>query len=308
MAKDSKIEWCDHTFNPWRGCTKVHEGCANCYAAAMSKRNPQVLGTWGNDGTRVVGAEGYWTAPETWNARAAALGERHRVFCASLADVFEDWGGQMVGTTGDPMWRCNCGHWFSRGEQVGSCKKCGDLRFHALALNDARRRLFALIDATPHLDWLLLTKRPENIRMMWHPPSLIDECEETENVVMPIRRPNVWLGLSVSLDRHIPDIVQLHSCRDLAPVQFLSCEPLLGELHIPQVWMRDESIRRWVIAGGESGPHARPMHPDWVRSLRDQCQTAGVPFFMKQMGGKKKPFADIPQDLLVRRFPEVCNA
>src|ERR1043165_5717693 len=89
MGAESKIEWCRHTFNPWRGCTKVSAGCAHCYAETRSKRNPKVLGIWGDDGTRPIGSDAYWKQPFAWDRASREAGERHRVFCASLADVFE---------------------------------------------------------------------------------------------------------------------------------------------------------------------------------------------------------------------------
>lgn len=120
MGEITKIEWCHHTFNPWRGCTKVSPGCANCYAERQSRRNPGVLGVWGDDGTRVVAAEAAWSEPLKWDRAANEAGERRRVFCASLADVFEDRTDLFM----------------------------------------PRLRLFGLIRRTPNLDWLLLTKRP----------------------------------------------------------------------------------------------------------------------------------------------------
>lgn len=132
MAENSKIEWTTHTFNPWRGCTKVSEGCRNCYAETMSGRNPKVLGVWGPSGTRVVASEAMWREPLKWNADAAKRGVHARVFCASLADVFE--GPETMPADAWPKVRA------------------------------ARVRLFHLMNATPHLDWLLLTKRPENVR------------------------------------------------------------------------------------------------------------------------------------------------
>jgi hypothetical protein len=120
MAETTKIQWTDHTFNPWRGCTKVSPGCAHCYAETQSKRNPKVLGVWGDAGTRPVASESYWRQPVAWDRIAKAEGRRRRVFCASLADVFED-----------------------RPE-----------------LAAPRVRLLALAALTPHLDWLFLTKRP----------------------------------------------------------------------------------------------------------------------------------------------------
>lgn len=313
MAANSKIEWTHHTFNHVRGCTRVAPECKYCYADALSKRNPSTLGVWGDNGTRVVAAESYWKEPLKWNRQAAAAGERHRVFCASLADVFEDWDGPMSHHESGFLHRSTDG-WIVIGELD---------RKRMVTMDDVRHRLFALIDATPHLDWLLLTKRPENILRMWpranssHPP-------EPE----PQRRlfGNVWLGTSAgtqaTADKNIPELLK---CRDLAPVLFVSAEPLLGSVDLQHVqWQNLTEIDclngtagvirphgghapsiDWVICGGESGPHARPMHPDWARSLRDQCQSAGVPFFFKQWGEYIQPDDDgdesIADDILVDR-------
>ncbi len=126
MAKNSQIEWTDHTFNPWTGCTNISPGCDNCYAEAWSKRSGHVR--WGNN-PRKRTTDQYWKAPTIWNGRAdlfeAAHGRRQRVFCASLADVFDN--------QADPKWRAE---------------------------------LFSIIKATPRLDWQLLTKRPQNIAKM----------------------------------------------------------------------------------------------------------------------------------------------
>jgi protein gp37 len=276
MGANSKIEWTHHTFNPWRGCTKVSAGCANCYAEATSVRNPKVLGVWGPRGTRVIAAESYWRQPLAWNAAARAAGERHRVFCASLADVFE-------------------------GDDTMPAESVRPVR-------DARARLFNLIDATPFLDWLLVTKRPENIRGMWpggymNPPPMGPTLT---------RRPNVWLLTSVedqpSADKRIPELLK---CRDLAAVLGLSIEPLLGPVdltrakprNVPAWWQGNRNpLSRidWVIVGGESGHHARPMHPEWPRGLRDQCQAAGVPFFFKQWGDWRHGYSRNPSCRLVR--------
>lgn len=302
MAANSKIEWTDHTFNPLRGCTKVAEGCKHCYADALSKRNPGTLGIWGPGGTRVVASEAMWREPLKWNREAERNGVRARVFCASLADVFEEWLGPIVESRGIPLCVNAVGHWYPEGVP-SELPNADDWGQRELTLDDVRRRLFRLIDATPHLDWLLLTKRPENIRRMW------PEVEWSSKRGSKDRRSNVWLGTSVedqaTADARIPE---LFKCRDLAPVLFLSCEPLLGPVNLTEAGAmmattcRCESPWRtrvcrnpgcygmavgaidWVIAGGEGGPQARPMHPDWVRGLRDQCLTAGVPYFFKQWG------------------------
>ena len=146
-----------------------------------------------------------------WNREAEAAGERRRVFCASLADVFEDWKGPIGGATRD---------WTS--------------------LDDVRRELFALIDSTPWLDWLLLTKRPENVRRMWpEETSLLTEIPM--GVSGTFYRPNVWIGTSVSNDETADEqIPRLMKCRDLSPVLFLSAEPLLGPLDI-SLWTSNGS-------------------------------------------------------------------
>jgi protein gp37 len=173
-----------------------------------------------------------------------------------------------------------------------------------------REDMFAVIRETPHLDWLLLTKRPQNITPMLLPMNWQDGWD------------NVWLGTSVEnqteADRRIPHLLAVP-----ARVHFLSCEPLLGPLELwsDYYWRMvgpgaiDGRVAiDWVIAGGESGPNARPCHPDWIRQLRDQCATAGVPFFFKQIGsngtgwpgisGKGRDPEKWPSDLRVREFPE----
>jgi protein gp37 len=159
VAENSNIEWTTHTFNPWRGCTKVSAGCKHCYADTLAGRNPAVLGVWGPKGTRVVAAEKQWREPLGWDKKAKAAGERHRVFCASLADVFEDWTGPMVDSTGMKL------HADRRGMPIGDDGLTpGD---RDMTMQDVRLRLFDLIDRTPNLDWQLLTKRPQNWRREW---------------------------------------------------------------------------------------------------------------------------------------------
>jgi protein gp37 len=338
VAKNSSIEWTHHTFNPWRGCKKVSAGCANCYADTQAKRNRKTLAMWGSEeqgGTRVVAAEAMWQEPVKWNRQAKAemdawLAEhkgapyepprppsRPRIFCASFADVFEDWQGPMVNSDGHPIVKCySCmkGGFSSVG--APSRCKCGGRLEHA-SMHDVRARLFQLIDATPNLDWLLLTKRPENIARMMPKRKGCERCHGSGKRVAGIYlmtcehcgdasnliRPNVWLGTSVenqqTADERIP-----HLLRVPAAVRFLSMEPLLGPVdltNLPQPsgdvidglsgWTEFKvnggaRVRgvNWVIVGGESGPNARPMHPNWARSIRDQCQAAGVPFFFKQWG------------------------
>lgn len=321
MGENSKIEWTDHTFNPWMGCTKVSPACTNCYAERdMDKRLGKVQ--WGPGGTRVVTSESNWNQPIKWNREAeesfaswkfavkTCVSEydwvdpyvRPRVFCASLADVFEDWKFCIYDNRGGTLWRKPDGRFFSTADEQDVD---GD---QFVTMDDLRRNLFKLIDATPNIDWLLLTKRPENIRRMW-----VDD-KVPWRATGQWHRDNVWLGTSVEnqeqADKRIPELLK---CRDLSPVLFLSCEPLLGHVNLtypPLLFPNGPSTCcsgfecgcrglpcdppaylnatfggvDWVIAGGESGPSARPSHPDWFRSLRDQCQDANVPFHFKQWG------------------------
>lgn len=244
------------TFNPWEGCEKISPACANCYAAERDRRF-HGGNHWGPNSSRLVHGDSYWRQPLKWNRDAAAAGERRRVFCASLADVFED-----------------------RPELI-----------------EPRRRLFKLIQATPNLDWLLLTKRPENIYSLTYKaidPADDPDCDFNiagepnglEIVSFGELYPNIWLGTTVEnqeqADKRIPELLKIP-----ARVRFLSCEPLLSAVDLGFALARIH----WVIAGGESGPNARPMQIKWARSLRDQCQAAGVAFHFKQWGGTNKKAA-----------------
>ena len=246
MAADSAIEWTDHTFNPWWGCQKVSPGCEHCYAETLSNRfGKDIWGPPGHTDRRLFGDK-HWAEPEKWNRKAEREGRRARVFCASMADVFEQ-HPQVV---------------------------------------DARARLFDLIERTPWLDWQLLTKRPENVRGMvpWEPgewptnlwlgTSVEDQRRADERV--PVLLDNFAACYFISAEPLLGpvDLSQwMCSCtRDWEHGHSLECrgawEPMIG----------------WVIVGGESGPGARPMHPKWARDLRDQCVKADVPFLFKQWG------------------------
>lgn len=230
MSTNSSIEWCDHTFNPWWGCVKVSQGCAKCYALSLATRYGHDI--WGPRAHRRFFGEKHWQEPLRWNKQAEKDGIRRKVFCASMADVFE---------------------------------KLPDGHPDTQAMDEARERLWLLIEQTEHLDWLVLTKRPERI-MSQVPYDWYDEFPA-----------NVWIGTSVESPAVYERIDELR--RVPAVVRFISAEPLLAVLT-----NLDLTGIHWLIAGGESGPGARPMHPDWVRSLRDQCQAIGVAFFMKQWG------------------------
>jgi len=234
MAENSKIEWTDHTFNPWTGCTKVSPGCDHCYAEGWAKRSGTVQ--WG-DAPRRRTTDANWRLPLKWNAQAEREGRRFRVFCASLADVFDN--------AAPAAWR---------------------------------QDLMSMIVRTPHLDWLLLTKRIGNAKRMLSDASMHDGLLLTAND--EYRPPaNLWIGATiVNREELLRDAPKLMATP--ATVRFWSVEPLLEDLGvIPRELMPD-----WVIVGGESGHGARPMSPDWARRLRDQCAAAGVPLLFKQWG------------------------
>lgn len=228
MAQNSSIEWTDHTFNPWWGCSKVSPACDHCYAELWAKRMGHSV--WGRSADRRFFSDHHWREPLIWNEEAQTEGKRRRVFCASMADVFE-----------------------RRSE-----------------LNAERTRLWQLVKDTPWLDWLLLTKRPQNIQDM-----------------VPWSRKwpaNVWLGTTVEsqvfAEKRLPFLL-----KHPAAIRFLSCEPLLGPLEL-STWFDKRGFYPidWVIAGGESGPNCRPMHPDWATKILHQCKQATVPFHFKQWG------------------------
>ncbi len=228
MGKNSHIEWTHHTFNPWWGCVKVSPACDNCYAEAWAKRVGSNV--WGAKSSRRFFGDAHWKEPLRWHAEAHADGVRRRVFCASMADVFE-----------------------GRKE-----------------LNSARTQLWSLIAETPSLDWLLLTKRPQNVVRMtpWG-----DQWPT-----------NVWLGTTVE-NQKFADLRIPHLLAAPARVRFLSCEPLLGAIDLSR-WVKTgrSSPIHWIIAGGESGPKSRPMHPEWARGLRDFTCRHSIGFHFKQWG------------------------
>ncbi len=322
MSERTEIEWADHTWSPWRGCTKVSPGCANCYAETISRRNPAVLGSWGKGAQRVISKS--WGLPYRWNrAHESGRSVRPTVF-PSLCDWLDD-----------------------------------EVPIEWLA------RFLALIHATPNLNWLLLTKRPENWKR-------VDEAWRVGNLLMPVRLwlarwhdgnapDNVWFGASVEdqerANDRVPELLQIP-----AKVRWLSVEPMLGPVNLSRVAFKktgtfqnalndragsraeemfgaDFRVNRvdWVVIGGESGPKARGCDVKWVRSLISDCRLASVPVFVKQLGSR--PFRswdgppgntipeiaatigegwsfdhpkggdpiEWPSDLRVREFPETCS-
>lgn len=277
MGENSKIEWCDHTFNPWVGCTKVSPGCANCYAEAdMDKRRR--FAKWGPNGTRVLTSPANWKKPLKWNRDAEQEGRRRVVFCASLADVFEDWTGPIVNSKGETVRICesDCGHIQT---DPGICNGCGFGVAEPATMDDIRATLFInLITQTPNLIWRIVTKRPENIRRFWPLRMSGGTLRRSENVFLYTSVEN-----QSQVDQRIPKLLD---CTDLSPVLGISAEPLLERVEIE--WLAPGLINH-VIVGGESGPNARPFCSGWAYDFRLRCQNTGVPLFVKQFGSN--PFA-----------------
>lgn len=260
---DTEISWATDTLNWWFGCTKVSPACQFCYAETWDKRFHGADPHWGPDAPRMIRElPKVMGELEKIKRRAAKTGERPRVFVNSMSDFFED---------------------------------RRDLDEARLAALDAMRQ-------AAEVDFLLLTKRPEKIMKLLHQAKIdlevgrhdpSSQCLEDSPLhhwltswVTAIAPRNIWLGTTVEnqewADKRIPELLKVP-----AAVRFLSCEPLLSPIELPR---HDQSMGPsfspldWVICGGESGAHARPMHPDWARSLRDQCAAAGVSFHFKQWG------------------------
>ena len=292
MAKETGIQWTDHTANFWWGCFKVSPGCQHCYADTLAKRYGKSI--WGPVKTtdREL-KKGIWKELPKWNREAKESGQRKRVFVMSMGDFFEE----------HPQ------------------------------VTEWRDRALAVVQECTSLDFQILTKRPENVVRMIE---MANSHSFSDAEMWFYAYPHVWIGTSVEnqeqADKRIPELLNIP-----AKVRFLSCEPLLGEVDLrsqeftergltighdwltgeewqhsnifgggKNIWEYDpgfddygEKRIHWVIVGGESGHGKRPFNSDWARSVRDQCKSAGVPFFMKQMD-KVQP---IPDDLMIREYP-----
>jgi protein gp37 len=256
MAEKTEIAWCDSTHNEWVGCQKVSAGCDNCFAEAlMDTRYHRVewgqrkmLGVAPSVGTRSLTSLANRRKPHSWQRRAAAFRAEH-----------------------------------GRRQRV-FCSSLSDI-FDNQVPDEWRVGLWETIRATPDLDWLLLTKRPENIEKML-PVSWHDDFDLWQHV---------WLGTTcedqAAYDKRWPIL------RDIpARVRFISYEPAIGPLDIRA---GHDVFPEWLICGGESGPKARDMPEDWADAVRFDCGVVGTAFFMKQMSR----LAPIPHRLMVREFP-----
>jgi protein gp37 len=258
MGEKTEISWCDSTHNEWIGCMKVSAGCDNCYAETMmDKRYHRVA--WGQRkteentpsvGTRSRTSEANRRKPYGWNKRAPEFfAEQGRRQRVFCSSLSDVFDNQVP-----PIWR---------------------------------KELFGTIENTPNLDWLLLTKRPENIGKM------IDDSGWFRQIPR-----NVWLGTTcedqAAYDRRWPILQQFN-----VQVRFISYEPAIGPLTI----LDHKEKPDWIICGGESGPGFRPMPLSWAEDVLEECGEHFVPFFMKQTAGK----GPIPEDLMIRQFPPAAG-
>ncbi|HEY2497314.1 MAG TPA: DUF5131 family protein [Candidatus Angelobacter sp.] len=280
MAANSKISWTDHTFNPWWGCVGVSPACDHCYAESFSKRVGEDV--WGKDAPRRTFGEKHWNEPLKWDRDALkTFGRPARVFCASMADVFE---------------------------------VRDDLTPH-------RERLWTLIGKTPNLLWSLLTKRSDRIknhRSDWSvfPNVRIGTTVERQDYAFRIVDGVSWISaepLLGPLNLHITG--EPCTCEDY---QFVPCRGVNG---LGASWMCRKAQRQinWVIVGGESGPGAREMKLEWALEVISQCKEAGVAVHFKQTGdvlarklGLKdksgKDPSEWPKELQIQEFPERVSA
>lgn len=302
MSTTTKIEWTDRTWNPVTGCTKVSPGCDNCYAETFAERWRGTPGHPYEQGFDVQLRPERLDQPLRWRKPS-------RVFVNSMSDLFHDAvPDEFIVDVFARMW------WSPQHTFQILTKRHGRMRSLVPRIKERLRKMehdLALVDAPTPLHWPL---------------------------------PNVWLGCSVEnqqwADIRIPALLETP-----AAVRFLSCEPLLGPVDLtPWINEWNRSVTHstanpthilgpytdghdvdhidcdtcefdsattglhWIIAGGESGHGARPMHPDWARTIRDACEHSGVPFFMKQLGshwGKRhKDIDQFPTELRVRDFPK----
>lgn len=271
--KSTSIEWTDATWNPVSGCTRASEGCDNCYAVTMTNRL-SAMGQNKYKGLTVINSSG------------------HRHFNGQVRchddELLKPW------------------HW--REPRMIFVNSMSDL-FHKDVPDEFINKVFGMMALCPQHTFQILTKRADRMRL-WSFSNNIKEFQFADGglpgYTRGVRRlidnwplPNVWLGVSVENQKYADERIP-HLLQTPAAVRFLSCEPLLGPIEFSNVTKRSDAVSQlckkafhgihWVIVGGESGPGARPMHPDWVRSLRDQCTQAGVSFFFKQWGAWEPSF------------------
>lgn len=287
MGRFSKIAWTDHTFNPWIGCQRVSPGCLHCYAeheTFVRKERSAGRELWGPTGFRHRTSAFNWQEPDRWNR-------------ANFFDCLAcGWRGNLLAPTACPA--CGVTDLLRPTRQRVFCMSLGDLLEDRTDVAPWRLEVFDLIERTPNLDWLLLTKRIDLAGTMF--PSKWLEGTWPKNA---------WLGTSIEdqkrYDERVPELAKIP-----AVIRFLSIEPMLGPIDLRVDRWGEEATEigfNWVIVGGESGSKCRAFDIQWARDVRDQCEALGVHFFMKQLGGypnKHDMTDDLPEDLRIRVWPD----
>lgn len=303
----TNIEWADYVWNPVIGCSIVSPGCTNCYAMKMAARIQRMAAGRGASThyagtTREVNGNAVWTgklaiAPDDIVTAPLHQKKPRKIFVCSMGDLF-----------------------------------------HENVPDEWIDRVFAVMALAPQHTFQVLTKRSTRMREYFS-GALRDSRHRIETITYPMSArfqiagmrptwplPHVWLGVSAEdqarADERVPDLLATP-----AAIRFVSAEPLLSQIDFTRLRFSTSTERwicnsldfgngffppkphqkplDWIIVGGESGSGARPMHPDWARSIRDQCRASGTPFFMKQMGGPVKArMPPIPDDLMIREFPK----
>ncbi len=281
MADRTKIEWTDATWNPFRGCSRISEGCRNCYAERMAARFAGEGQPYHGFVRRGFG-QPHWTG---WVANRGVLQtpllwrKPRRIFVNSMSDTFHESAASA---------------WVA--EVFGTMIAAHYMRGHTFQVLTKRAHNMSFMLNTPAF-WDAANQHARDILNSYlQPAGLGVEGDGFDPLYAP---PGIWLGVSVEHQNaaygRVPDLIETP-----ATVRFLSCEPLLGPITLKHEWL---TSLHWVIVGGESGPGARPMHPDWVRSIRDQCAAAGVPFFFKQWGAWQTVYDRDDDDPDWRRCP-----
>lgn len=283
MSDKTKIEWTDATWNPVTGCTRVSPGCTNCYI------------DWAPP-FRIEGRHFTEACPKcAWHARLASVGKVEVVppcqTCRGTGRVRSNAIGSTTGVRLHPERLDQPLRW-KRPRKV-FVNSLSDL-FHDDVPDEYIADVFAVMALAPQHTFQVLTKRHARMRSLLSSPTFLDQIGwaatglsiywTADDLTWPL--PNVWLGVTVE-DQERADLRVPYLLATPAAVRFLSCEPLLGPVTLHQDRLGGRRFLDgidWVIAGGESGKDARPMHPDWARALRDDCQTVGVPFLFKQWG------------------------
>lgn len=291
MGAETHVEWADFTHSFWLGCLKVSPECENCYAevdtpvrVVNAKLRPKLLRLWGPPpaAVRHLTSPGTWARVRTWNREAKASGKRKTVFCNADSDFFEDFTGQI---------------WEPDGKK-------GEHHKPGWTLDTIRKDALFTMALHEDLEWLVLTKRPENVRSMV-PAAWLKRGGWPQHI-----RIGTTAGTKKTAAKRLPYVID-------GPWQnFVSAEPLLEDVDYTP-WLND---LHWLIVGGESGPKSRPCDLAWVRSAVKQCQAAKVPVFVKQLGAlpvglpgapaahtRGGDLAEMPEDLRVREFARSCD-